>query len=175
MAIIRNLALFTFVVGLGLAPEFAEAHGQGGAGPKRRAAASEETAFGRAGDPRNVSRTVTFTMSDAMRFDPNRIEVRQGETVRFVAKNNGKLMHEMVIGTAAELEEHAELMKRFPDMEHDEPYMTHVAPGESGEIVWQFTKPGQFRFGCLVAGHFDAGMTGGITVRGARSRRGEIQ
>jgi uncharacterized cupredoxin-like copper-binding protein len=109
-------------------------------------------------------------MSDAMRFEPSHVEVRQGETVRFVARNRGKLLHEMVIGTAEELREHAALMKRLPDMEHDEPYMAHVDPGKTGDIVWQFTKPGEFQFGCLVAGHFDAGMMGSITVRPARDR-----
>jgi uncharacterized cupredoxin-like copper-binding protein len=125
---------------------------------------SEEKAFGKAGDPRKVTRTITFHMSDKMRFDPSRITIKQGETIRFIAKNNGKLLHEMVFGTMKELEEHAEQMKKFPDMEHDEPYMTHVAPGKTGEIIWQFTKAGQFDFACLIAGHFDAGMVGKIIV-----------
>jgi uncharacterized cupredoxin-like copper-binding protein len=73
-------------------------------------------------------------------------------------------MHEMVIGTMKELKEHAEQMKKFPNMEHDEPYMAHVAPGKSEEIIWQFTKAGEFDFACLIAGHFDAGMMGKINV-----------
>lgn len=126
---------------------------------------AEEKPFGKAGDPKKVTRTVTFTMSDKMRFDPSRVTVKRGETVRFIAKNNGKLMHEMVFGTMKELMEHAEQMKKFPDMEHDEPYMTHVAPGKTGEIIWQFTKAGEFDFACLIAGHFDAGMVGKVIVK----------
>jgi uncharacterized cupredoxin-like copper-binding protein len=126
---------------------------------------SEEKAFGKAGDPQKVTRTVTFRMSDKMRFDPSRITVKQGETIRFVARNDGKMMHEMVFGTMQELKEHAEQMKKFPDMEHDEPYMTHVAPGKTGEIIWRFTKAGEFDFACLIAGHFDAGMVGKVIVR----------
>src|SRR5688572_20268697 len=103
-------------------------------------------------------------MSDKMRFDPSYITVKQGETIRFTVKNNGKLMHEMVFGTPQELKEHADLMKKFPDMEHDEPYMTHVAPGKTEEIIWQFTKTGEFDFACLIAGHFDAGMVGKVKV-----------
>ena len=125
---------------------------------------AEEKSFGKAGDPKKVTRTVRFTMSDKMRFDPSHITVRQDETIRFVVRNNGKLMHEMVFGTPQELREHAELMKKFPDMEHDEPYMTHVAPGKTEEIIWQFTKAGEFDFACLIAGHFDAGMMGKVTV-----------
>lgn len=126
---------------------------------------AEEKPFGKAGDPKKVTRTITFIMSDKMRFDPSRITVKRGETIRFIAKNNGKLLHEMVFGTKKELQEHAEQMKKFPDMEHDEPYMTHVAPGKTGEIIWQFTQSGEFDFACLIAGHFDAGMVGKVIVK----------
>lgn len=126
---------------------------------------AEQKPFGKAGDPKKITRTITFRMSDEMRFDPSHITVKRGETIRFIARNNGKLMHEMVFGTVQELKEHADQMKKFPGMEHDEPYMTHVAPGKSGEIIWQFTKPGVFDFACLIAGHYDAGMTGKVTVK----------
>ena len=73
-------------------------------------------------------------------------------------------MHEFVLGTMKELKEHADMMKKHPGMEHDEPYMAHVAPGKTETITWQFTKPGTFNFGCLIAGHFEAGMIGKLTV-----------
>jgi uncharacterized cupredoxin-like copper-binding protein len=72
-------------------------------------------------------------------------------------------MHEFVIGHK-ELDEHAALMVKFPDMEHDEPYMAHVPPGETGEIVWPSTSAGEVDFACLIAGHYQAGMVGKITV-----------
>ena len=125
---------------------------------------TEEKEFGREGDPKKVSRTVEIDMSDKMRFTPAALTVKRGDTVRFVAKNSGKQMHEMVIGTVKELKEHAELMKKHPGMEHDEPYMAHVAPGKKAEIIWQFTKAGEFNFGCLIPGHFEAGMIGSIKV-----------
>jgi len=124
-----------------------------------------ETDFGRTGDPKNVSRTVRVSMSDAMRFTPAEVVVERGETVKFVVANSGAVLHEMVLGTLAELEAHAALMKKFPGMEHDDPFMAHVAPGKAGEIVWQFTKPGEFHFGCLVPGHFEAGMIGKVIVK----------
>ncbi len=130
----------------------------------KRAAPVEEKAFGRQGDPSQVTRTVEIVGTDNMRYTPATIRVRQGETVKLVVHNRGKILHETVLGTMPELEEHYALMKKFPEMEHDEPYMVHLQPGESGEIVWQFTKPGEFYFGCLVPGHFEAGMTGRITV-----------
>ena len=71
----------------------------------------------------------------------------------------------MVIGTRAELESHAALMLKFPNMEHEEPYMAHVAKGRTGQMVWTFNRAGEFEFACLVAGHFQAGMVGRITVQ----------
>jgi uncharacterized cupredoxin-like copper-binding protein len=151
---------------LGALPALSFAHGDEAhrkpAAPK--AISADEHAWGRQGDPGKVARTITIGMSDAMRYTPAEIRVKQGETIRFVVKNNGKAMHEMVIGTLAELKEHGELMKKHPNMEHDEPYMAHVPPGKSVEIVWTFTKAGEFHYGCLVPGHFDAGMIGKIIV-----------
>jgi uncharacterized cupredoxin-like copper-binding protein len=123
-----------------------------------------ETEFGRTGDPKKITRTVDIEMLDTMRFKPDSITVRQGDTLRLRVRNAGKVMHELVIGTDKELQEHAELMKKHPNMEHDEPYMAHVDPGKRNEIVWQFTRPGDFKFACLIPGHFEAGMVGTIKV-----------
>jgi uncharacterized cupredoxin-like copper-binding protein len=128
----------------------------------------EQKPWGIAGDAKAAKRTIEIRMSDDMRFTPDRIELRQGETVRFVVRNAGKVMHEFVIGTKQELEEHAALMVKFPTMEHDEPYMAHVPPGKSGEIVWTFNRAGEFDFACLIAGHFSAGMVGRIKVLPAK-------
>jgi uncharacterized cupredoxin-like copper-binding protein len=121
---------------------------------------AEATPFGIAADPRTARRTIRVGMSDDMRFAPSEIKVRRGEVVRLVAANKGQ-----VLGTMDELKAHAELMKKFPGMEHDEPHMAHVAPGKTGEIGWRFTQPGTFYFGCLIPGHFEAGMVGRVTVR----------
>lgn len=135
----------------------------------------EQKPWGIAGDAIAGVRTIRVSMNDQMRFVPDRIQIREGETVRLVVKNDGKLMHEFVIGTKKELDEHAALMKKFPNMEHDEPYMVHVAPGGTGEIVWTFNRAGDFDFGCLIAGHYEAGMVGKIKVNGgaAAARRGQ--
>jgi uncharacterized cupredoxin-like copper-binding protein len=125
----------------------------------------EETPFGRQGDPGKVSRTIRIAMSDNMRFTPAHIVVRRGETVRVVAANKGQVLHELVLGTEEALKEHAALMKKFPEMEHDEPHMTHVKPGQRGDVIWQFTRAGEFHFACLVPGHFEAGMVGKVTVK----------
>ena len=130
--------------------------------------ASGERAFGREGDPNAVSRTVNVMMSDKMRYTPARLTVTQGETIRFRIKNSGQSMHEMVLGTMAELKEHAALMREHPHMEHEEPFMAHVAPGTTATMVWQFTQPGEFHYGCMVPGHFEAGMVGRVRVKPAQ-------
>lgn len=140
------------------------AHGDAAHGKSASPRKAEQKAWGIAGDPKAVRRTVALSMSDDMRFTPDRLEVKQGETVRLQIRNTGKLMHELVIGTAAELKEHAALMLKFPNMEHDEPYMAHVPPGKTGTIVWRFNRVGEFEFACLIAGHFQAGMVGRIKV-----------
>jgi uncharacterized cupredoxin-like copper-binding protein len=121
-------------------------------------------AFGRQGDPKKATRTVTIDMSDRMRFTPDAIAVAQGDTVRFVVANKGEVLHEMVIGTEADLAKHAELMKKHPGMEHGDPWMVHVKAGGREEFTWQFTRPGTFAFACLVPGHYEAGMRGRIVV-----------
>jgi len=124
----------------------------------------EQKEWGIAGEAKAVTRTITFTMSDNMRFTPDKIDVKHGDTIKFVIKNSGKVMHEMVIGTKKELDEHAALMVKFPGMEHDEPYMAHVGPGKSSQMIWTFNKAGSFDFACLIAGHYQAGMVGKINV-----------
>ena len=141
------------------------AHGGATHGKAAAAVVKEQKPWGIAGDTADAVRTIDVGMSDAMRFTPALIRVHPGETLRFRLKNDGAVMHEMVIGTADTLAEHAALMKRFPNMVHDEPYMAHVAPGAQGEIVWTFNRAGDFDFACLIPGHFDAGMIGRIEVR----------
>jgi uncharacterized cupredoxin-like copper-binding protein len=157
------IPLFATICCLGSAAVFA--HGDPNDKAKAAAVKKEQKPWGIAGDAKAVKQTITLTMTDNMRFAPDKVDVKLGDTVKFVLKNNGKMLHEMVIGTKKELEEHAALMIKFPDMVHDEPYMAHVAPGKTGEIIWRFNRAGSFEFACLIAGHYQAGMKGTIQVR----------
>ena len=135
---------------------------------KKGPVVKEQKAWGIAGDAKSAKRVINLVMNDTMRFTPDTITVKQGETIRFIVKNNGKQMHEVVIGTKKELDEHAALMVKFPTMEHDEPYMAHVAAGKSQNLIWTFNRAGAFEFACLIAGHYQAGMVGKITVLAAK-------
>jgi uncharacterized cupredoxin-like copper-binding protein len=141
------------------------AHGDEDHGSKGKKSADGHAAdLGKPGDPLKVTRSVEVEMNDTMRFRPDSIQVKRGETIRFVVRNAGKVKHEMVLGTIKELKEHAELMRKFPEMEHADPNQVSVDPGMTGELVWQFTRDGSFDFACLVPGHFEAGMVGKVRV-----------
>lgn len=116
-----------------------------------------------------VDRTIAVDMTDNMRFTPAKIRVRRGETIRFLVKNSGQAKHEMVIGTTAELKEHAEMMRKMPEMAHADKDQLNgqvtVDPGQTGEIIQHFTKAGVYNFACLQPGHFEAGMKGLIVVK----------
>jgi uncharacterized cupredoxin-like copper-binding protein len=159
-------ACFAFVAAT--ATTTAQAHENHGAKPRAAAnAAPEQKAWGIAGEARNVKRTIDIAMADNMTFTPSVIEVREGETLRLRLKNRGKELHEMVLGTPAEIEAHAAMMKKFPEMEHDEPWMVHVPAGKTGDMVWTFNRAGDFDFACLVKDHFELGMAGRIRVLAA--------
>jgi uncharacterized cupredoxin-like copper-binding protein len=124
----------------------------------------EGYAAGEPGNPKKPSRTIEVEMSE-MAFTPSRIEVKRGEQIRFVIKNAGREDHEFLLASTEENLKHAEIMKQHPHMEHDDPNGVRLAPKQSAEIVWKFTKPGTFEYACLIPDHRDYGMVGRITVK----------
>ncbi len=166
-AAVTRMALTAAAAAMPLLATPARAHTEKPHAPKKGPVVKEQKDWGIAGDAKSAKRSIAVGMADTMRFTPERIEVRQGETLKFVVRNTGKVMHEFVIGTKAENAKHAEMMVKFPNMEHDEPYMAHVPPGKVGEIVWTFNRAGEFEFACLIAGHYQSGMVGTIMVASA--------
>ena len=130
---------------------------------------SHETfSAGEPGDPMKPARVVMITMREGdgkMMFIPDKVQVRRGEQIRFMIRNSGELAHEFILASTEENLKHAEAMKKNPDMEHDDPNAKRLGPKKTGEILWQFTKAGEFDFSCLIPGHREAGMTGKIVVR----------
>ena len=159
----RNLSIVGAAIVLGLAGPMSGHAGPGEAGHGHAAYSAGEP-----GNPKRPARIVQVTMRETdgkMMFVPDRVEVKRGEQIRFVLRNNGALDHEFVLATAAENVKHAEEMKKNPEMEHDDPNAKRLAPAKAGEIVWKFTKPGTFEFGCLIPGHREAGMIGTVIVK----------
>jgi uncharacterized cupredoxin-like copper-binding protein len=125
-------------------------------------------AAGEPGDPKKPARAVVITMRDddgKMIFNHDHVEVRRGEQIRFVLKNLGELDHEFVLATVAENDRHAAAMRKNPEMEHDDPNAKRLAPKETAEFVWRFTRKGEFQFACLIPGHREAGMVGKVIVK----------
>ncbi|MGH8511059.1 MAG: cupredoxin domain-containing protein [Gammaproteobacteria bacterium] len=121
-------------------------------------------AVGQPGHPDRVARSIVVIALDTMRYDPSEITVRPGETIRFEVKNDGKLRHEFMIGDAAEQRMHSEMMKRDPDMVHNDANTLALEAGEGKTLVWQFGEAGELEIGCHVPGHYEAGMLARVRV-----------
>ena len=138
-----------------------------GAGPSGHGH-DETFSAGEPGDPKKPARIIQVTMGEMdgkMMFMPARLEVKRGEQIKFVLRNNGELEHEFVLANTAENLKHGESMKKNPDMVHDDPNARRLAPKKTDEIVWKFSKTGDFEFACLIPGHREAGMVGTIVVK----------
>ncbi|NYT85271.1 cupredoxin family protein [Pusillimonas harenae] len=119
---------------------------------------------GQPGDSAKVSRTIELTMDDTMRFTPSEIQVKAGETIRFFIKNSGKIPHEMVVGSLADLKAHALEMRKMPNMQHAEPNAITLNAGQRGGLIWKFDQAGTVDFACTIPGHMEAGMVGKVKV-----------
>jgi uncharacterized cupredoxin-like copper-binding protein len=123
-----------------------------------------DATIGRTGAAAQVVRTIEVDMNDSMRFSPDSIEVKTGDTIRFIVTNSGRIRHEMVFGTDAQLKSHYVAMLKNPGMKHTDANQISLAPGKSGDLIWQFSQAGTISFACLEPGHYDAGMKGSVKV-----------
>jgi uncharacterized cupredoxin-like copper-binding protein len=142
--------------------------GEGPSGHSHSHGHGETFSAGEPGNPKKPARIVQVTMGESdgkMLFVPARLEVRKGDQIKFVLRNNGELDHEFVLASTADNLKHAEAMKKNPGMVHEEPNGRQLAPKKAGEIVWKFTRTGEFEYACLIPGHREAGMTGTIVVK----------
>jgi uncharacterized cupredoxin-like copper-binding protein len=140
------------------------------AGLPALAAGEHSYAFGHPASANAATRTVDVTLGD-MYFEPKALEVKAGETVRFVLHNKGQVQHEFSLGDAAmharhqkEMLEHAAMGHSMAGMQHDDLNTVMVAPGQSAELTWAFSKATGLEFACNVPGHYQAGMVGQLTV-----------
>jgi uncharacterized cupredoxin-like copper-binding protein len=119
---------------------------------------------GEPGDPKKPARTIEVVMKE-MEYEPWSIEVKRGEQIRFVIRNAGTEDHEFLLATTKENLAHAEMMKKHRHMKHAEPNAVTLAPKQSTELLWKFTKAGTFEYSCLIPDHREYGMTGRVTVK----------
>ena len=138
-------------------------------------------------DPTKIDRTIEIEMYDNYYY-PTQIDVKKGETIKFVVKNLGELVHEYNIGTKemhikhqpemAKLVEHEilladkidhEKMKKMSKMDHSLGH-SHansvlLEPNETGEIIWRFSKDISLEMACNMPGHYETGMVGKINIK----------
>ncbi|WP_410897148.1 plastocyanin/azurin family copper-binding protein [Pseudomonas chlororaphis] len=147
--------------------------------------------FGQPAPASKATRSVEVVMGD-MSFNPKALEIKAGETVRFVLINKGQLLHEFNLGNAAMHAEHQQEMLKMQQsgmltptgmqamdhgamghgsmagmdhgMRHDDPNSVLVEPGKQAELTWTFSKSGSLEFACNIPGHYQAGMVGKLTV-----------
>lgn len=157
-----SMAIASFSVALIAAgPVYADA----GADHGHHEHAQPQSPAGAPSNAKKVNKVIQVRMLDSMRFEPSEIQVKSGQTVKFVVTNAGAIRHEFGIGTKEEQAAHAEMMLADPDMKHEDGSVITVEPGETKELVWRFGKPGVYEAACQVPGHYPAGMVARITVK----------
>ncbi|MBI3513972.1 MAG: copper resistance protein [Proteobacteria bacterium] len=158
---LSRFVLFAAILVLASAQAFrAAAHGPDDHGGHAHGATVTD---GQPGSPADVKRTVRVLIRKDD-FDVKTIQVRAGETVRFVITNDDLEPHEFGIASHAEHLEHRAMMKQMPNMRHDDPNVVTVDPSQTKEIVWHFGKNTDVEFSCDLPGHAERGMAGNFRV-----------
>ena len=140
--------------------------------------------FGKPGTEATVDRVIEISMTE-MKFSPAAIDVVEGETIKFVVRNDGRAIHEFAIGVEETWQAHRNEMKKMfkmgmmnmrkvnhekmeaSGMMHDDPNSVLLEPGGEAELIWTFFEAGDYGFACNVPGHFEAGMVGEFNFGGA--------
>jgi len=127
---------------------------------------SHASAVGGPGDATAVNRIVRVDLLDSMRFAFDKpLDLQRGDVVRFVVTNRGQIRHEFSIGNEKEQSAHRAMMRKMPDMVHEDPNTVTVEPGGSKELVWRFDGEDPVVFACNIPGHAEAGMVATTMLR----------
>lgn len=128
--------------------------------------------FGEPGKPQDVTRSIEIKATDDMKFLFEPFSIKQGETIRFVIVNTGKLAHEFSFGDEASQRAHARMMEKMSGMKHEnDPTGVSLTPGETKELIWKFSKPinGKVVLACFHANHHLAGMMASVDFQRTRT------
>ena len=143
--------------------------------------------IGEKGNPNNIDRTIKIKMYDNY-YEPNFIEVKKGETIKFIVQNVGEMVHEYNIATKEmhikhqpemqKLMEHGillvdridmvkmkEMSKKDHSLSHSHSNSIIVEPKKTGEIIWKFSKDIVLEMACNIPGHYESGMVGKIVFK----------
>lgn len=109
-------------------------------------------------------RQIQVTMTDDLRFQPAQMQVKAGEAVEFVVRNDGTIRHEFFLGGEDEQSSHEMEMGEIGGMHDDEANGISVEPGQSKTLRHMFAEAGSIIAGCHETGHYAAGMKAEISV-----------
>ncbi len=119
----------------------------------------EVSAVGAPANSADANRTILVTTKDTMRYEfSDDLSFKDGEVVTFIITNKGKIPHEFSIGDKEEQLAHLEMMKKMPDMVHEDGNTITLNPGETKELTWKFKGNPEIVFACNIPGHSEAGM-----------------
>ena len=142
--------------------------------------ASSMKMIGEKGNLSEVNRTIEIKMYDNY-YEPKEINIKKGETIKFIVYNNGKLVHEfniatkemhlkhqpemmkmvekeILLGDRIDIKKMKELAKTDHSMGHSHSNSVLLEPDQSAELIWKFNTDADLEAACNVPGHYDSGM-----------------
>ena len=140
--------------------------------------------IGESGKLSEVNRTIEIKMYDNY-YEPKEINIKKGETIKFIVYNYGELVHEFNIATKEmhikhqpemmKMVEHQILLadkidkKKMKEMTKKDHSMAHshsnsvlLEPEQSAELIWKFSTDINLEAACNVPGHYQSGMVAKI-------------
>ena len=148
--------------------------------------AGSMNAIGIKGKASDVTKVIKVNMYDNY-YEPSKIKVKKGETVKFVVTNKGELVHEfniatkkmhihhqkemmkmveygILVGDKIDKKKRKEVSKKDHSMSHSHSNSLLLEPNKSGEIIWKFTSSASLEAACNMPGHYQAGMVSKINI-----------
>jgi uncharacterized cupredoxin-like copper-binding protein len=107
-----------------------------------------------AGTP-TTPRLVRVLATPLLRFLPNVVRVQAGETITFAVTTMGPIVHEFMVGPAADVAANKD----------GTPEIAEIGMMQTKSLTYTFTGAGPFAFACHATGHYEAGMTGTVVVQ----------
>ena len=148
--------------------------------------ASSMKMIGVKGKLSEVNRTIEIKMYDNY-FEPNVLNIKKGETIKFIVYNYGELVHEFNIATKEmhikhqpemmkmveheilladriDKEKMKEMAKKDHSMAHSHSNSVLLEPNQSAELIWKFSANTDLEAACNVPGLYEAGMIADIKI-----------
>ena len=148
--------------------------------------AASMSMIGEKGKASDVSKVIEIKMYDNY-YEPNIIEVKKGETIKFVVINLGELVHEfniatkemhikhqpemmmmvekdILLGDRIDIKKMKEAAKTDHSMAHSHSNSVLLEPKKSADLIWKFSKNTKLEAACNIPGHYESGMVAKVNI-----------